>query len=510
MKHHLSRRDFLRLAGVLPLGMAAPRLMRRLDTSQLLQEGKKNVLVIVFDAFSAYHLSLHGYQRETMPNLVKLAERAVVYHNHYAGGSFTTPGTASLLTGTLPWTHRAFRAKSQVAESFVSRNFFGAFQNSHRIAYTHNGWTNILLEQFSDELDELVPWKSLFLQSYNSFQNLFEKDSDIASVSWTRSVNIQQEGYSYSLFLSHLIGALRENQFVDLKKKFPRGIPSTGFAGSDFLLENAIDWIGNRLTLIPQPFSGYFHFLPPHGSYNTPLEFIDRFNHDGFTPVEKPQDVFTEGESMTQLLKKRIEYDEFILYVDREFNRLFNYMETSGLLENTWVVFTSDHGEMFERGISAHDTNALYQPLIRIPLIIFEPGRKTRMDIHTPTSTVDVLPTLSHVTGHNIPDWTEGVVLPPYADTGPDPNRSVYVMKANKNEQYAPITRASLALAKGRYKLLYYFGYVDQGIDELVKLYDIEADPEELVDLYPSQKDVADELLNEIKTKLAEVNKPYL
>jgi hypothetical protein len=35
-------------------------------------------------------------------------------------------------------------------------------------------------------------------------------------------------------------------------------------------------------------------------------------------------------------------------------------------------------------------------------------------------------------------------------------------------------------------------------------------DPDELVDLYPSQKDVADKLLNELKTKLAEVNKPYL
>ena len=473
------------------------------------QKGKKNVLVVVFDAFSAYHLSLHGYQRETMPNLVRLAERAVVYHNHYAGGSFTTPGTASLLTGTLPWTHRAFQPKAQVAEPFVSRNFFSAFQDYYRIAYTHNGWANILLEQFSDELDELVPWKSLFLQSYDGFQNLFEKDSDIASVSWTRNVNIQQEGYSYSLFLSHLIGALRENKLADLKKVFPRGIPSTGSAGSEFLLENAIDWMGNRLALIPQPFFGYFHFLPPHGPYNTPLEFIDRFSHDGFTPVEKPQDVFTEGESETQLLKKRVEYDEFLLYVDREFGRLFDKLETSGLLENTWVVFTSDHGEMFERGISAHNTHALYQPLLRVPLLIFEPGRKTRMDIHTPTSAVDVLPTLSHVTGHNIPDWTEGVVLPPYADASPDPNRNVYVMKANKNDQDAPITRASMALVKGRYKLLYYFGYVERGIDELVKLYDIEADPEELVDLYPSQKDVADELLNELKTKLAEVNKPY-
>jgi len=66
-------------------------------------------------------------------------------------------------------------------------------------------------------------------------------------------------------------------------------------------------------------------------------------------------------------LKKRIEYDEFLLYVDREFGRLFNYMETSGLLENTWVVFTSDHGEIFERGSIGHSSDGLYQSHIRVP-----------------------------------------------------------------------------------------------------------------------------------------------
>jgi arylsulfatase A-like enzyme len=511
MERYLTRRDFLKLAGLLPLGMATPRLMMSLGASQLIQNGKKNVLVVVFDAFSASHLSLNGYQRETTPNLVRLAERAVVYHNHYAGGSFTPPGTASLLTGTLPWTHRAFQLKATVAEPFATQNFFSAFQNYYRIAYTHNGVANIFLEQFSNELDELVPWKTLFLQPYGEFiQNLFEKDSDIVSVSWTRNVNIKKEGYAYSLFLSHLYEVLRGNQFTDLKKLFPRGLPSTGDAVNDFLLENAIDWTGDRLTLIPQPFFGYFHFLPPHGPYNTSLEFTNRFSHDGFKPVEKPEDIFSEGEPSEKVLKKRIEYDEFLLYIDKEFNRLFNYMETSGLLENTWVIFTSDHGEIFERGTIGHSSDALYQPQIRIPLLIFEPGRKTRMDVHTLTSAVDVLPTLSHVTGHNIPDWTEGVILPPYADSNPDPNRNVYVMKATKNDKYVPITHASMALIKERYKLLYYFGDVERGIDEMVKLYDIEADPEELVDLYPSQKDAGDDLLDELKTKLAEVDKPYL
>ncbi len=512
MKSRLNRRDFLKLAGLSPLSLLAPRLTKMLGAkSQQPQNGQKNIIVIVFDAFSAHHLSMLGYPRETMPNLTRLADRAVVYHNHFAGSNFTTSGTASLLTGTLPWTHRALESGGETSKDFVEKNIFSAFKDYYRIAYTHNGWANTLLEQFGKEINELVPWKSLFVRSYDgAIQNLFQHDSDIASVAWTRNTNLKQEGYAYSLFFSHLNEVLREHNIAGLKRLFPRGIPSTGFADSDFLLETATDWVANRLPLIPQPFLGYFHFLPPHGPYNTSLEFYDHFAKDGYKPVEKPEDIFTIHVPDSALLKRRDEYDEFLLYTDKYFGQLFDSLEASGLLENSWVVFTSDHGEMFERGISGHSTNTLYQPVIRVPMLIFEPGRKSRLDIHTPTSAVDVLPTLAHVTGQPLPTWTEGLVLPPYADPSPDADRALYVARAPKNGQFAPLTRASTAIIKGGYKLLYYFGIAERGVDELIKLYNIEADPEELTDLYSSQPEIAASLLAELKAKLAEVNKPYL
>ena len=142
--------------------------------------------------------------------------------------------------------------------------------------------------------------------------------------------------------------------------------------------------------------------------------------------------------------------------------------------------------------------------------MIFEPGRKTRLDIHTITSGLDVLPTMLHVTGQDSAAWAEGTILPPYRSADPDPNRSVYLVKANKNGQYEPLSRASVTLTKGKYKLHYYFGYKERGIDELIKLFDIEADPEELTDLSLTQKGIATELFNEIKIKLTEVNKPYI
>jgi choline-sulfatase len=153
----------------------------------------------------------------------------------------------------------------------------------------------------------------------------------------------------------------------------------------------------------------------------------------------------------------------------------------------------------------------LYDPVIRIPLMIFEPGRKTRRDVHVPTSAVDILPTMLHLTGQPSASWTEGVVLPPFSGSYPGENRSVYALEARKSGKYAPLRRATATLRKGQYKLMYFFGYEELGAEgERVELYDIENDPEEANDLYATKRETAGELFNELKAKLAEVNEPYL
>jgi arylsulfatase A-like enzyme len=508
MNSQIGRRDFLKLAGLVPLSLASPQLFRLLSAFSSDETAGQNVLVVVFDAFSGLNVSINGYGRDTTPNLSRLASRAIVYHNHYAGSNFTTPGTASLLTGTLPWTHRALQAKDTVVAPYQQRNLFTVFQDYYRIGYSHNGWANILLEQAKQDMDELVPWKMLFLGSYDSFlHSLFVNDDDIASLSWTRNVNIKDEGYAYSLLFSHLHRVLQDSRDPALKQRFPRGIPSTGDVSSQFLLETAVDWIGARLSRLSRPFAGYFHLLPPHGPYNTSHEFYNYFREDGLRPVPKAEDMFSDDISYADLLRRRTDYDEFILYVDREFGRFYDSLHTSGLLANTWVVLTSDHGEMFERGISAHSTEALYEPVIRIPLMIFEPGRESRLDIHAPTSAADVLPTLAHVAGKPIPAWTDGMVMPPFGDA--DPQRNVFVVRAAKNDPYKPLTRASTSMIRDRYKLLYFFGYPEKGIEELVKLYDLHSDPEEMTDLSSAHADIADDMLRELKRQIQKKDQPY-
>lgn len=523
MKNQITRRDFLKLAGLLPISVAAPNLMNSLDSMGQIQSNQQNVLVIVFDAWSAYHMLLHGYSRDTMPNLAKLADQAVVYHNHYAGGNYTTPGTASLLTGTHPWRHRAFQPGGRIPEALVLENIFSAFENHYRLTYSHNLWANLLLRQFKSGLDQYIPKKKYFLtgdrvddqqdffiDSDTFIPTLFESDEDIALVSWIRAMEKKEEGYAYSLFLSPLYERYRDNyyrkQFAKIETLFPRGIPRDDY--DIFMLETAIDAIGNLLTLTPQPFMGYFHFWPPHAPYNTHGDFVGRFANDGLEPPKKPLDMFGDDDPKT---KNRTEYDEYFLYVDREFGRFYDQLEENGLLENTWIVLTSDHGEMFERGIEGHRTPVLYEPVVRVPLMIFEPGRESRTDIYANTSAVDILPTLLHVTGQKPAAWAEGIVLPPFASDTNIKDRSVYVLQADKNEQLRPLTISTLSIRKGDYKLMYFFGYKELGAGgERIELYNIKDDPEELTDLYETEKEIGQELLNELKTKLEEVNTPYL
>jgi arylsulfatase A-like enzyme len=508
MAAKISRRDFLKLSGLAQLGLTLPRLAKSLAGLHAPNPAARNIIVLVFDALSGLNLALDGYARETAPNLTRLAKRAIVYHNHFAASNFTSSGTASLLTGTLPWTHRAIEDNGTVAQELVDHNIFRAFPDYYRTAFTHNSWVQTLLDQFRDAIDDLVPRDKMYLETYDELiHTVFYRDDDIADVSWTRDMKLA-DGYSYSLFLSRLYKTVRDASTASLESRFPRGVPMNASKDA-FLLEQSAGWLDDHMKVIPRPFLGYFHFLPPHAPYRTSSEFYGRFASDGLSPVRKPLDKFGTREAERAMLESRSEYDEFILYADESFGSMYDSLERSGLLENTWLLVTSDHGEMFERGLIGHGNPTLYQPVIRIPLLIFEPGREAGLDIDTPTSAVDVLPTLAHVTGHAIPEWVEGGVLPPYSTILTQGVPGVYAVQARKSHQYLPLTRATVTLVKKPHKVIYYFGYAELGMQDVVQMYDIQTDPEERVDLSKSQPDLTSRLLAELKHSMAEADRPY-
>ena len=152
-----TRRDFLKLAAMVPPALAFSKLLSFDSLLNLKQKSSlPNVIILIFDAMSAYHLSLHGYQRKTTPNLDRFAKRANVYNAHYSTANFTVPGVASILTGLYPWTHRALQLSGLVARDLVNRNLFEIMSNDYyRFGFSQNVYATNIMNQFQSQIDEL-------------------------------------------------------------------------------------------------------------------------------------------------------------------------------------------------------------------------------------------------------------------------------------------------------------------------------------------------------------------
>src|SRR5512142_81359 len=184
-KRTLSRRDFLKLAALGPLAYYLSPLVRvsHVPSRLAAAAGQKNVIVLVFDAWSAHDIPLYGYHRNTVPHVMRFAENATVYPSHYTAGTFTVPGTASLLTGLLPWSHRALQlGAGGISKQHLDHQVFAALRGSHStLAYAHNAFADLLVSQAEKDVDVHIPSASFNIdRSLWSSLPLFKNDERIA------------------------------------------------------------------------------------------------------------------------------------------------------------------------------------------------------------------------------------------------------------------------------------------------------------------------------------------
>lgn len=312
-------------------------LNERIKTSSLpsAAPAAPNVIVIIVDTLRADHLSSYGYERDTSPFMDSLAAEGVRYENAIAPSSWTQPVHASMLTGRYTYEHQAENAPLDdtyptIGEVMQANGYrTGAF-SANTLFFTRRQGHGRGFLHFED--------------NYQSVPDAFLNSS--------------------------LYGFLFD--FYGLRKALNyEGVP-TRILATD-INDSVLRWVDKD----DKPFFVVMNYFDVHDPYTPPEPYRSKFasvpNPGGlingfmerYSPSLTPEQIQSEIDA----------YDGSIAYVDDQIKVFFGELEARGLLENTIVIVTSDHGESFgEHGFLQHSAS-LYLDEIHVPLIVWGPGR---------------------------------------------------------------------------------------------------------------------------------------
>ncbi len=433
----LSRRS----APLLMLGLlvaffdvSASRLLREGKTIRELPKGAgPNLLLIVLDAVRAGNLGLSGYERPTSPVLDSLGRAGIVFDRAYATASWTLPSHGSMFTGRLArslsadWLEPLDTGSSTVAERLRDAGYVTAAFSANFYYVTRESGLDRGFLHFDDYR---LSWKQILLSS-TAGQILFENSDRVAR----------------QLRRGRIDRALLElpppPERVADRKHASR-------LNADFLA-----WLDKTEK---RPFFAFLNYFDAHRPYYAPDSILARFR---------------TGDERRSI----DDYDAAIAYMDRSIGELLDSLDARRLLDNTVVVVTSDHGELFgEHDLTGHG-NSLYLDLLHVPLIIRAPGVTDGTRIETAVSLVDLYPTLLELAGLEIPEsnsartlasaWTDTV-----GDRRLDPRPLFAAVREGINTPPdQPVSHGDmLSIIWGG------FHYIRRS-DGAEELYDIESDP---------------------------------
>ena len=167
------------------------------------------------------------------------------------------------------------------------------------------------------------------------------------------------------------------------------------------ITDAALEWLQGK-EQEQQPFYMWLHLFDPHEYYQ-----------------DHPEIDF--GSSALDL------YDEEILYTDRQIKRLFEWLRSSNLSKNTYIIIHSDHGEGFGRHGYLRHGQHLYNDQVHVPLLFFGPGIEPRQ-IETPVALLDLAPTITEIAGLPfIPEFRGESLVAMMLEVEPPPHAPVFI-----------------------------------------------------------------------------------
>jgi choline-sulfatase len=201
--------------------------------------------------------------------------------------------------------------------------------------------------------------------------------------------------------------------------------PYTGFEEKSLtwnITQRGLPWLDRKA-----PYLAMFSYLQPHWPWQPPQKYWDLYEGKGDLPrvpyeqvpaelragISRPTTDDWDDLTDEEIRRTRAAYYAMITYVDDEIGRILDELERLGTLDNTIIVYTSDHGEMLgERGTWLKGN--YFDPATRIPLLIsYPPVIPAGTVIDTPVDLTDIFPTLVDLAGFTPPSHLAGESLLP-------------------------------------------------------------------------------------------------
>jgi arylsulfatase A-like enzyme len=444
---------------------------------------RPNILFILLDDLRSDALGYAGHPYVKTPNIDRIAHEGVNFKNAFCTTSLCSPSRASLLSGVYAHKHGVTNNFTEFPNNLA--NFPSELHNhGYTTAYVgkyHMGEGNDAPRPGFDYFVTHKGQGKYFGTEFNMNGERREvKDGYYTTVVTDIALDWLQRDHAGKPWMM-ILGHKAPHSFYTPEPKYAHAFDDVDVAypQSAFSLDDKPDWIKDRLTTW-------------HGIYGPLFEWRKKF------PDERPEAV-ADFENMVHA------YWSTILSVDDSVGRLRAWLEETGQLDNTIIVFVGDNG-LLEGEHGMVDKRTMHEPSIRIPMAVRYPGlTKDPRVIEQQVLTIDMAPSLLELTGSPAIPGIDGRSWVKLVRDGTDPawrKSWFYYYNYEKEFPYTPNVRG---IRTDEWKYVH-SPHGDGSPDRhLAELYDLKKDPGELVNLVklPEQASTLQRLQAELTELMA-------
>ena len=451
---------------------------------------RPNILFICTDQQRFDSLGCYGNEHAITPTLDRLAKDGVLFEQCYVQSPVCSPSRASLLTGRYVHGHGLWANGASLPEhlplfpkALAEAGYDCGLVGKWHLSACYAGRTEPRL----DDGFRVFQWAHD--PTHGSPQNAYHR--------WLE----ENHPDLYARAISN--GPGRPAHEPVLFDTMPAETHYSHWVG-----ERAIDFV-QAPREEDEPFFLWANFFDPHHPFVAPQEYLDRFDADSLpAPVGSAHDLATKPDVLTEAHLKSYagaargfaEYTPeeiraivaanyaMVSLIDDEVGRILAALAATGQDRNTLVIFTSDHGEMQgDHGILLKGP-MMYEGAVRVPLILRWPGvlpEGRRVDALV--QWLDLNATMLQAAGLPPVAGDQGASLLPLARGDADAHQRGWALceYRDSGHPYQPPVHTTM-LRSGPYKLIVFHGEPATGRTRTGELYDLEADPAEIDNLWDS------------------------